>query len=75
MSNNDNIMCVHLASINIADQIYNFTFNINEKLDDMNITLLIDGFPITVPFDCVCELFISCNSITCAHVYYVYRYF
>ena len=60
MSNNGNIMCVHLASINIADQNYNFTFNINGKL---NITLQIDGFPITVPFDCVRELFILCNSI------------
>ena len=75
MSNNGNIMCVHLADINIADQIYNFTFNINEKLDDLNITLVIDGSLITVPFDCMCELFVSCNSITYAHVYYVYRYF
>ena len=75
MSNNGNIMCVHLASINIHEQNYNFTFNINEKLDDLNITLLIDGSPITVPFDCVCELFISYNSITYAHVFYVYRYF
>ena len=64
MSNNGNIMCVHLAEINIPDQIYNFTFMINEKLDDLNITLLIDGSPITVPFDCVRELFISYNSIT-----------
>ena len=75
MSNNGNIMCVHLAAIDIANQIYNFTFNIDEKLEDLNITLLIDGSPITVPFDCVRELFILCNSITCAHVYYVYRYF
>ena len=61
MSNNGNIMCVHLADINIPDQIYNFTFMINEKLEDLNITLLIDGSPITVPFDCVRELFILCN--------------
>ena len=59
MSNNGNIMCVHLASINIHEQNYNFTFNINEKLDDLNITLLIDGSPITVPFDCVRKLFIQ----------------
>ena len=63
MSNNGNIMCVHLASIEIAEQNYTFTFNINEKLDDLNITLLIDGSPITVPFDCVRELFVLCNSI------------
>ena len=63
MSNTGKIMCVHLGSIDIAEQNYNFTFNINEKLDDLNITLLIDGSPITVPFDCVRELFILCNSI------------
>ena len=75
MFNNGNIMCVHLASIDIAQQNYNFTFNINEKLDDLNITLLINGSPIIVPFVCVRELFILCNSIIYAHVYYVYRYF
>ena len=64
MSNNGNIMCVHLASIKIADQNYNFTFHINEKLEDLNITLLIDGSLIAVPFDCVRKLVISCNSIT-----------
>ena len=74
MSNNGNIMCVHLASIKIADQNYNFTFHINEKLEDLNITLLIDGTLIAVPFDCVRKLVISCNSITYKymHMYFMY---
>ena len=40
----------------IPSQTYNFTFNINEKLDILNITLLINGSPIVVPYVCRREL-------------------
>ena len=42
----------YLANIDIPNQNYNFTFMINDKPDDLNITLLIDGSPIIVPFEC-----------------------
>ena len=41
-----------LVDTDIPTQTYNFTFNINEKLDSLSITLLIDGSPIPVPHEC-----------------------
>ena len=39
-------------------------------MDGLNITLLIDGSPIIVPFWCHRELFTSCNSIICTCILY-----
>ena len=39
-------------------------------MDDLNITLLIDGSPIIVPFWCHRELFTSSNSIICTYILY-----
>ena len=54
---------VHLAEgLDIEGQIYNFTFNINEKVDGLTINLLIDGSPSLVPFSCFRKFKISSIS-------------
>ena len=50
------MIIVFSDDIDTSTQSYNFTFNINEKLDNLNITLLIDGSFILVPYWCQSEL-------------------
>ena len=58
-----------LVDITISTQTYNFTFNINEKLDSLNITLLINGSPIPVPYECQRKL--NFQAIKMSQVYTV----
>ena len=66
-------MWMVLAKTDIATQNYTFTFIINEKLDDLNITLLIDGSPILVPYWCHREFNFEFMLFK-AHMYTIHRY-
>ena len=44
-----------LVDVDISMQNYTFTFNLNEILSNLNITLLIDDSPILVPYRCHCK--------------------
>ena len=55
---------------NIPTQSYNFTFNINEKLDNLSISLLIDNSLLLVPYWCHRELkFYLLHPVKGVHVY------